>query len=285
VNVDGRDFIEDGDLLTVAYTTVVPGGPDRYTSADDTFEIGTDRFGFLGVSQALLGKKLEETVEVEVKESVESEETVRISVTPTAIRKRVVPALDDEFAKRVDGTVETLEELKAKIREYKEKELEYLRQEAIQEKLLLKLREAHTFELPLGYIAGRVEQEKVEQGQHLLRMGLPADRLPELLDNLDDTLTKKVSTNVQNGVILEAIAAAEKIEVGERDRQDYIERRAGRMGVQVANLRRRYSTPEMAEVLNQEVRQGKTLAFLVERAKVVEIEAPAEEKAKASCDE
>jgi len=68
---------------------------------------------------------------------------------------------------------------------------------------------------------------------------------------------------VKAALLLEAIALAEKVEVGEQDEQDEIQRRAAEMGVPPARLQVK---GEGREALRQRIREDKVVAILAAAA-------------------
>ena len=72
------------------------------------------------------------------------------------IKEKILPALDDEFAKEV-GEFQTLADLKARLRKTLEEQKQAQADQAVKEKLLDLLREKHPFAIPQSMIDRQVE--------------------------------------------------------------------------------------------------------------------------------
>jgi trigger factor len=119
-----RDTVSSGDIVEVQIE-------------EETGNKLTDRFEVSENSQSLiakhsLGKKIDEEFEVE-----EDGEKRKIKIT--AILEKVLPELDDEFAKQVDESVESLEDLKKKLEESITSYIENLENNAINNEIMEKL--------------------------------------------------------------------------------------------------------------------------------------------------
>ena len=102
---------------------------------------------------AVVGLRLGErqTVAVNYPENYPNKEiagkAVDFSIVAREIKQKVLPVLDDEFAKD-HGECASLDELKTRIRERLEHELGQYQKEELKEKLVSRLIEAHPFAVP-----------------------------------------------------------------------------------------------------------------------------------------
>ncbi len=122
-----------------------------------------------GFTEGLLGAKDGETREIPVKFPAEHPQkdlagkTVTFKTTVTAIKEKVLPAMDDELAKDVGAA--DLAELKDRIRKDLEKQRAHQQREDLEKQVIEGLLTRNTFEVP----PSQVEKRAKELTEHLKR--------------------------------------------------------------------------------------------------------------------
>ena len=114
---------ENGDTVVIDYAGSVDGVPFDGGQADNySLELGSNSF-IPGFEDQLVGHKAEEDVDVTVTfpkdyqaEELAGKEAI-FKVKIHEVKGKELPELDDEFAKDIDEDVDSLDELKEKIRE------------------------------------------------------------------------------------------------------------------------------------------------------------------------
>ena len=147
----------------------------------------------------------------------QQEETIKFRVTVKEVRERNLPELDDELAKDV-GDFETLDDLRARIREEMQTQSEGFARQRVEENLINALIEGNPFEIPDSmietYLDGVVESYKREHADH--------DH-----DIDEDAIREGGRDQAENGVkrflLLDAIADAANIEVTDEDVDKHLE--------------------------------------------------------------
>src|SRR4029077_15850921 len=84
--------------------------------------------------------------------------TVNYDVTIKAIRKRIVPALDDEFAKDL-GEFESLDALKGRVRQDLEHEAKHEADRELRGELMKQLAQRVTFEVPQALLEREIDRQ------------------------------------------------------------------------------------------------------------------------------
>ena len=128
---------EKGDTVVIDFNGTIDGVPfEGGKSENYSLELGSNTF-IPGFEDQLVGHKADEDVDVKVTfpedyqaEDLQGKEAV-FATKIHEVKAKELPELDDDFAKDVDEEVETLVELKAKVRE----ELENNKKEAAHEKV------------------------------------------------------------------------------------------------------------------------------------------------------
>src|SRR5262245_43577586 len=126
--VEGRDVVQNGDFITLDFDGTIGGKPFSGGKGDNyTLEVGSGH-ALPQFEAATVGLKIgdRQTVRVDYPESYPNKEiagkTVDFSIVVREIKQKVLPNLDDEFAKD-HGEHGSLDELKSAIRKRLEDEL------------------------------------------------------------------------------------------------------------------------------------------------------------------
>lgn len=289
--VEDRDKCDTGDLVSIDYAARGEGEIANLKNDDQLVEIGSGT-AIAGLEDGLVGATLGETVEVEVTLpdpfpaiADMAGQKIILEVTPKVIKHKVVPALDDEFAKDT-GRGDTLAELRTSIGDEKREEAEKGRAQHIDDAILAALRDANPVELPEGYIEQRAQERTQQTLSQFLQQGLPQDFLTQYASQLMSGAREEVRQSVHNEVIVESIAESEGVEISDDERESWLEARAEEAGQPLSQLRRMYTSADMAPVLDANVRREKVLELLRAEAKVEDVdpselvdapEAPAED--------
>ena len=268
--VEGRDVAELGDWAVIDYQGSVDGKPfDGGTAEGALIQVKDGNF-FAGEMAVLQGRKVGEAFETtqpfpaDFRDPALAGKSGTFSITLKSLRTQKVPALDDAFAKEVgiEG-VETLAALRDRVRSDLEKR-EKRRVEAEERDALVKgALERNEFEVPPALVERTIDAMVENTAQRLARQGVDIRQLDLDLGRIRGDMREQALLTVKAALLLEAIAVAEKVEVGEQDEQDEIQRRAAEMGVPPARLQVK---GEGREALRQRIREDKVVAILAAAA-------------------
>jgi trigger factor len=155
-------------------------------------------------AKALAGKRVEYTVKV------------------SAVRIRELPALDDEWAQSLGDEIESLDQLREKVRGDLDAQVKSEAEGRVRSELLRKLVEAHEFELPERLVAHQTEHRYESVVRDMIGHGIDP-RNPELdWDRARNSLREQASFDLRSSLLLERIADQEKIEVTDQEIEDEI---------------------------------------------------------------
>ncbi|MEY2667900.1 MAG: hypothetical protein RJA59_538 [Pseudomonadota bacterium] len=268
--IEGRDVAEAGDWAVIDYTGSVDGKPfDGGTAEGALIQVKDGNF-FAGEMAVLQGRKIGEAFETtqpfpaDFRDQALAGKSGTFAITLKSLRAQKVPALDDAFAKEVgiEG-VETLAALRERVRTDLEKR-EKRRVEAEERDALVKgALERNEFEVPPALVERTIDAMVENTAQRLARQGVDIRQLDLDLGRIRGDMREQALLTVKAALLLEAIAVAEKVEVGEQDEQDEIQRRAAEMGVPPARLQVK---GEGREALRQRIREDKVVAILAAAA-------------------
>lgn len=275
VPVEDRDTVQQGDLVQCNWSGTVDGEHVRgLGGVSYVVEVGAGRF-YPEAEQALVGKKIGESFEVEITvpddfrvEAVRGKKAV-LSLRPEQIKRKDVPALDDELAKDVSDDFETLEDLKTHIRTTLERQAEARTKSELRDKALDALIEANPFEVPTSLVERHAEQLAADS----------LSRLPEEAaqriwgsqrQRLIEDARPKALKQVRAGLLLEAISKKEDVTVSEEDVDNYLKRLSEEAGQPLKTLKNLYKSGRRRDELKDRLATDKALDIVLDSAAYTE---------------
>ena len=268
-----RDTVEDGDFAIIDFEGKIDGEPFEGGSGEEySLEIGSETF-IPGFEEQLIGAKVGEENEVEVTfpedynaEDLAGQDAV-FTVEVKEIKEKQKPELDDDFAKEAsdyDTMEEWRENLREEIKEQKEQEVE----QEYENELMDTISDNCEVNIPEKMIDNELDRmfqnlsqsisgQGLEVEQYLNYMGMDEESWRE---NNKETAAKRV----ENNLVLEAIAAAEEIEVSDEKVEEEIEKIAEENDQDVEQIKAFMKMQGQYEGLKDNLKMEKTLDFLKE---------------------
>lgn len=268
--------VKQGDTVTLDLTIVLDGVErPEFSSKGRTVEAGSGRL-LKEIDDALVGMSVDEPREVSVtfpethrqKELAGKTATARLVVT--AVQEKVLPELDDEFAKDVGA--DSLDALRAKARE----DLEKAAKEQSDDELRNAAVEALVKANPIPVPPSLTEQAGEQLRQEFARMfAIQGGQLPK---ELGETMRAQAEERVRAGLLLSELARVNGLQVTEEDLNARLEEMAKETGKAVQRLRVEYRDARKREHLVAQVLEVKVLDLLLSKATITEktAETPAE---------
>jgi trigger factor len=272
-----REVVEKGDFATLDFDGTVEGKPFPGGKGENyTVEVGAGQ-ALPQFEEAVTGLKTNAPTTVEVKYPLNypnkeiAGKTVAFSLVVREIKRKVLPALDDEFAKD-HGECPSLEELKERVRTRLGDELRRYQEEELKEKIISRLIESHPFTAPPSMVE-RQTRYLMERYQNQLG-GQGAGANAPSLEEARKTLESRALRQVQATLIVERIAQLEKIEITDNEVQGRVDALSRAAMERAKAVREFYSRAEAREDLRSQMIFDRTVAFLLERANVKEVDLP-----------
>jgi trigger factor len=182
---------------------------------------------------------------------------VRFQVTVREIKNKILPNLDDDFAHEIGyEDCGTLAELRGKIRGELEAHARADAERRARNELITQVVDAHSFDVPQALVERQVVDTLREMGVR----DLPEERIEEVRSALEPGAIKQVRARF----ILEAIAAAEALEVADDELESEINRQVAGAGAQGDRAREYFSRPGAKHGLRANMLRDKALARVVE---------------------
>ncbi|MEM9194732.1 MAG: trigger factor [Myxococcota bacterium] len=261
-----------GDQLTIEYTVTLDGEekPDM-GSTDRQVILGNDSLheafenGLMGASSGD-SRTVEMTFDGDDDREDLKGKTAVFSVTINEVQERVLPEVDDEFAKDA-GDYETLLELRLKLRENLEAAAKARAEGELKERLIDKLVEINELEVPKAMVAQESQRMFMEIAR-LAQMGMSPGALG---DDFASQVQVRAERKVRAAVLLGSLAREHDIQVAPGEIDKKITEIAEATGKHVAKVRAE-TQGERLEYLEQELLEQKILALLEEKATIREEE-------------
>ena len=208
--VEGRTVVEEGDVLATTLSAPNAAAEKICRAGNRQITVGKGYFNE-DMEKCLVGANIGDAVQLTA--TIDGEDAV-VTCVVNEIKVRKLPELNDEFAKTL-GDGETVDELKDITKKRLTEEAEKARENDIETALLGKLRELIAIEMPEGYVKARAAQAIRLQLEQMMRQQLDDRMLSRIIENIKPEELNEYRNDYHNEVILNAIAAAEKIEVSD----------------------------------------------------------------------
>ena len=192
------------------------------------------------------------------------------------IKMKELPALDDDFAKDVDDEVETLAELKKKIKadlsEKKKEDVERDFESAVLEKVV----ELVEGEIPEVMYDNKLEDDVKDYENRLAQQGIPLDTYLQYMgmdrDKFKASMRDNAVKQVKLQLAVEKIAELEKIEASDEEAEAKLKEMADAYQLDVEQVKKWVNIEDVK----------KTVDFLVANAKAIVAEKPKKTTKKAA---
>ncbi len=262
---------QKGDVVTIDFTLAVDGKELKEGGGEGVpLELGSNQV-LPELDAALQGKSAEDKLEVEAKfpEAHSHKELAgkvglfRVHVRD--VKERILPVLDDEFAKDV-GSFETLVELRADIHTKLEKMLKDRAESALAEQIVEKLNEKNPLDVPPSLVEQQCRMMEMELLQNARRAGQKVS--PEDFARVHNQVHADAEKKVRAGLLMGAIAKKLEVKVTDQDIQKGLEELAVETGKNVAKLRAEYNEPQRRQILIGMILEDKVLDVIEGKANI-----------------
>ncbi len=237
-NVTDR-AIAAGDLAVIDFTAYDQGEEMKHVGGRDfSVDVGSGHIG-PEFEDNLLGLKAgeESTFKVDFPANfgnmLLAGKSIEFAVQVKEVKERVLPELDDEFAKDVDADLATLDELRLHIREKRRQEMEEARRGDLVDRVMKVILENHDFEVPPRLVAHEIDSMIKELETNLENQGLSLEAAGINRESLVEQYKEGAEKRVRGDFILKKIAEQEEIKVADEDISKGFQRIADRYNMPV----------------------------------------------------
>ena len=274
--IEGRS-VEAGDTVVVdlarrALTEAAPGEPDRHENVSVDIGASANPPGF---DEQLTGLEVgarktfvvHYPADYAIKDLAGTD--VEYAVAVKALKRRVVPELDDEFAKDL-GEFETLEKLRARVGEdlFREAALEGDRQ--VRSDVVKELARRVTVDVPAALVEREIDRRVEEFVRRLIDQQIDPRRTPVDWEAFRKSQREAATDAVRGALMLDEVARREGLAVTEADVAREVERYAERSGRTPVAVRAQLEKEGGMARLHAGLRRDRAVDFLLTRATIAE---------------
>jgi trigger factor len=268
---DDRALVK-GDWAQISYTGQIEGESDAapVTGQDALVEIG-GKDTVEAFNSVLLGAKPGQELKAEViypadyPDAKLAGKTVSYDVTVKAIKKRIVPELNDDFAREL-GNYQSLAELENRVREHMQNRKRRSAAAETKDKLFQALTEKFNFPIPESLVQDQIDA-RLERGlRALAAQGMATEQMRKLdFGRLRTAQRDSAVAEAKTAILLDRIAEAEGVTVSDDELDREVQLAALQSREPVETLRARLTEDGSLARIREQMKREKTADLLYQR--------------------
>ena len=273
--------IQDGDLAVINYQGFENDQPlEEMKNENFSLNVGKSEI-HPKFDEALIGLNIDDKKEIVVDFAEDyanvnlKGKTIRFEVSIVDIKERNLPELNDAFAKSLGADFEDLNGLKEAIKKDVVTQEKNRVELDLKRKLLAKISEGTTFEVPQVLIDAEVAFSIKNLQSNFERSGSSFEKAGISPEMLKQQFTPSSESRVRERLILGQIARQDEITLSDDDFTEGLKNLAQRMGQDVETVKKYYEARGEVDIIKEQMIEQKTLNYLVENAKIKEAAAGA----------
>lgn len=262
-----------GDYIICDYSYSVEG---KVIEKKERAWFGIEEKLFIpGLPQALEGIKVQEKKEFDLalpekfQPAELAKKTANFSITVYEIKNKKLPELNDELAKTIGK--DTLVELKTQIKGDLEREKQMQVHQDMKKQLIEYLIKTMAIDVPQTLVVKREQSLKEASRQRLKQQGMTDEQINAEENKAAGHFHKQASQQVMAFFILDEIAHKENIKVEQPELDKRVELIAQSYNQKKEDVLKYLTEKNLLENIHSEIWEEKVISFLVEHAKIEEI--------------
>ena len=270
--------VENGDIVTIDFKGFIDGEAFEGGEAKDyELEIGSKSF-IDTFEEQLIGMKVGESKEVNVtfpeeygREDLNGKPAM-FNVTVNGIKRKELPALDDEFAKEV-SEFDTLEEYKNDIRNKIQEANETKAKREYEEAVIDAVCNNAEVDIPEAMINKEIDYMIKDLEMRLKYQGLDLETYYKFTNSSEEKVREYMRENaekrVKTEIVLDAIAKKENVEASDEEILEKAKEMAKMYGDKDADKSAKLIAKSQRELLKSDVINEKVVKMLVKNSKTI----------------
>ncbi|MDR2079840.1 MAG: trigger factor, partial [Treponema sp.] len=262
------------DVVTVDYQELSDAGEplDATKREDFVFTLGSG-YNLYKFDDDVAGMKKGETKDIEktypgdFADKDLAGRTIKLRITLRALKKKILPDLDDDFAQDVDEKFKTLEDLKANIKERLSRNLDKRLRDIKLNNLLEKIMQGVPVEIPESMV--RIELES--RWRNLARRfnTSPEDLLKimgasgKTAEEISAEWRPDVLKALHSRLIVESLMEELGLEAADNEMEKEYEKMAEETGQPVEDIKKYYEQDTMRTYLKEEIKERKLFDLML----------------------
>lgn len=266
--------VAEGDVVNLDFDGYVNDEAFEGGKAEGyDLEIGSGQF-IPGFEEQLIGTKVgdEKDVNVTFPEEYHAEELAGkeavFKVKINEVKSKEVPELDDEMAKELDESVDSVDAYKEKYKKDLQEQKTLQAENNMKESLIAQAVENAKVDIPEAMINTELDRMMQEFEQRIAQQGLNLDLYYQFSGQTEEQLKESMKADaearVKTNLTLAAIAKAENIEVSDADVDAELSKMSEQFGLSVDDIKAALGN---GEVLKDDLRIQKAIDVLVKESK------------------
>ncbi len=247
--MDGKKDLEKGRMLEVNKEKLLPGFAEQLVEMKPGDK-----------------KKFDVTVPEDYSSKEIAGKSPAFEVELLEIKKKVLPELDDDFAKDT-GRAETLEGLKEDIRRVLMKNKEEKARSDEENQIIEALLDMTDFEAPPSLVKVQAQSNVRRTLQYSMYSGVSREEVMEQKDEIYERASESSVRQIKLFFLLQKIGEAENIAVEEREIDERIEEMALGRQEDPKELRKRLEESDEVDSISNRVMRDKVIRFLHDKAR------------------
>lgn len=284
LEISSREQAQAGDSVVIDFEGFVDGQPfDGGKAEDFVLELGSGSL-IPGFEEQVAGMKRGAEKEIAVTfpedygQKTLAGKPATFRVVLKEIKEKIVPPLDDEFAKGYGA--ETLAELRGQLEDsYRNQETSRIDND-LRERLVRELIERNPLEIPTAMIAKQLEYMYANVTNRMRSQGLTPEMLGLDAQSFAERYRQTAADQVRGTLLLEAIGKQEGIAVDDDEVDGRLQEIATMANAPLEMVRKYYDGEEARAGLHTQIAEEKVVRFLLEKSRVTEVPRAALETAK-----
>lgn len=269
--VEGRP-VEEGDTVVVDLVRETPGEePDRHENVSIDLGASANPPGF---DDQMLGLNIGDTKTFTIRypEDYGIKElagtAVAYTVTVNGLKRRIVPALDDEFARDL-GEFEDLAALRMRVEQDLTRDAELKAEREVRNDLLKQLAGWIGFDVPQALVDHELDRRIEEFARRLIQQGVDPRQADIDWTAFRQSQQEAARETVASALVLDEVARREGLTVSEEEIEAELTRFGERTGRTAAAVRARLEKEGGLGQLQAGLRREKAVDFLRSRATII----------------
>jgi len=193
--------------------------------------------------------------------------SVEYTLVLQEIKQKVVPGLDDALAKEI-GSFASVEEMRARVRSEIERRAAAAERDEARQRLLADLVKRHPVDVPESMVEAQLDARLEAMARDLISRGVDPAKAEVDWPAERERARSAAADAVRAMLLLDAIAAREKIEASEEDLNEVLKEEARRHNASVASVKEKLGQSARLASLRRQIVREKSLDFVLRDATI-----------------
>jgi len=278
--VEEQRALKTGDIAVIDYEGFKDGQPYDKTQKTENFSVKLGGGQVVkDLDDGLVGMQAGEEKEIDVtfpddyQEKEMAGQKVVFKVKLNEIREEVLPELDDAFAKGISDQFDSLDTLKAKIRENLQSGYDKRVDQELNEQIFSKLLEQTEFEVPDSMVESELEHILKDAERSFEYSNRTMEELGLTREGMAQNYRPVAEKQVRRHLILGKLIDQEKLELTEEELNQGLEEMAQSYNQPVATIKAYFSQDKNTmEFFTHTLLEKKVLKVIIENSTINEVE-------------